>query len=437
MTTRREAAIIELSLASRVQDLYQGQGDPVRILCITDEYPWPATNGYRIRIDNVLHGLAAAGKVDLFCTVTEPADLVAGAAAMPQAIERIRVHDRPSFRQSLRRRVAWLRCGWPRAVAGHEWRGAEEALVAWARAPYDLVWFSHCDTWLALGRADRGPVVVDFDNLEDEKLRLLIRLARLQRREQLLPKLALGRRLRLAVGAPLDRLDARRWARVQRAAVRSARAVVVCSELDRRRLGSPSAVVVPNGYSLAASEAVRPRHVEAVLTMVGLFIYPPNIDGARFFAHRVLPLVRQEIPAARFRLVGRHSGKIDDLVGLPGVEILGELADLGETFASTAAVVVCLRAGSGTRIKVLEGFARSLPVVATTVGCEGLDARDGTELLVGDTPEELAAACVRVLSEPALAASLAQAGHRLWSERYRAEDVRGRIRQLAVEIAGS
>jgi glycosyltransferase involved in cell wall biosynthesis len=394
-------------------------------------------NGYRIRIENVLHGLAAAGKVDLFCTVSEPADLAAGAAAMPRAIERTHVHRRPAFSQTLRRRVAWLRSGWPRAVAGSDWRGAEEALGSWARASYDLVWFSHCDTWLALGRVDRGPVVVDFDNLEDERRRLLTRLARLQLREGFSPKLALGRRLQLAVGAPLDRLDGRRWARLQRAAGRSARAVVVCSELDRQRLGFPSTVVVPNGYFFAASDAVRRPPGEAVLTMVGWMAYPPNVDGARFFVHRVLPLIRREIPTVRFRLVGRHSGEIDDLRGLPGVEILGELADLDEVFASTSAVVVCLRAGSGTRIKVLEGFARSLPVVATTVGCEGLDARDGIELLVGDTPEELAAACLRVLSEPILAASIAEAGHRLWSERYRSEHVREQIRQLAVRIAGS
>jgi hypothetical protein len=75
--------------------------------------------------------------------------------------------------------------------------------------------------------------------------------------------------------------------------------------------------------------------------------------------------------------------------------------------------------------------------VSTALGCEGLGARDGTELLVADTPEELAAACVRVLNDRALAASLAAAGHALWESRYRWEASRARIGRLAIDVAGS
>jgi len=406
----------------------------VRILCIADEYPWPATHGYRIRLDNVVRALAQVGAVDLFCTVSERADLPAGETSAPTQNVRLFVHHRRPFGPGVRSFFSWLRSGWPRSVAWIDWEGANAALTAWAHPQYDVVWFSHCHTWLPLGRRERGPVIVDLDNLEDEKLRTLMRLWRLQRREGL-TSLTLRRRLRRWLGDALDRVDVRRWERAQLRAAEAAHTVVVCSDLDRERLGHPASVVVPNGYELAPTTPEAAQRPVPVLTMVGLLIYPPNLDAARFFAHRVLPHIRRQLPSARLRLVGRNDGAIEELAALPGVEILGEVIELDDVFASTAAVVVPLRAGSGTRVKILEAFARRIPVVSTSLGCEGLHVRDGIELLVGDTPEELAAACVRILSDSDLAASLTAAGHRLWHLHYRWDDVRDRIGKLAVEVS--
>ncbi len=362
----------------------------------------------------MIRGLAKTGSVDLFCTVAERPDLPAGDSPPTPGIERLHVHHRPPFRFTWPGLLRWVRSGQPRAAAWLDWNGADAALDAWAQGPYDVVWFSHCHTWLALGSPDRGPAIVDFDNLEDEKLRTWIDLRRLQRAEA--P--ARAPRPRALVAGYLDRIDLGRWRRAQRRAADAVRTVVVCSALDRERLGVPAASVIPNGYELADGPPT-PVSTDPVLTMVGLVVYPPNLDAVRLFATRVLPLIRREVPAASFRIVGRHDGLLDDLRGREGLEIAGEVADLDEAFRTTAAVVVPLRAGSGTRIKVLEGFARGKPVISTTLGSEGLAARDGVELLNADTPREFAAACIRVLREPELAASLAAAGHRLWAAEYR------------------
>jgi glycosyltransferase involved in cell wall biosynthesis len=257
---------------------------------------------------------------------------------------------------------------------------------------------------------------------------------RLQRDEGLV-SFAFPGRLRRLFGAGLDRVDMRRWTRAQRMAAEKTQAVVVCSDLDRGRLGSEGAVVIPNGYTLSAPAPPYTAPEAAVLTMVGLLTYPPNADGAMWFAHRVLPLVREKVAEARFRLVGRHDGMLGRLADLPGVDLIGEVDDLEETFRTTSAVVVPLRAGSGTRVKILEAFARRLPVVSTTLGCEGLDARNGVELLIGDTPEELAAACVDLLANWRKAAAIADAGHALWQARFRWQDIREQVRQLAIAVA--
>ena len=299
---------------------------------------------------------------------------------------------------------------------------------AWAHASYDLVWFSHCHTWLALGGSKRGPTIVDFDNLEDEKLRTLIDLRRLRRDQTPL-------QARSIVAAQLDRLDLGRWRRAQQRAAAAADAVVVCSALDRDRLGVSAAVVIPNGYELSSNAPAPSVPADPVLTMIGLIVYPPNLDAAQFFARDVLPLIRRDVPGARFRIVGRHDGLLDDLRSLENVDVEGEVPDLDEVFRTTAAVVVPLRAGSGTRIKVLEAFARGKPVVSTTLGSEGLGARDGVEVLNADSPHGLADACIRVLREPTLAASIAAAGNTLWTADYRWDVIRAQVAELATRVA--
>jgi glycosyltransferase involved in cell wall biosynthesis len=154
--------------------------------------------------------------------------------------------------------------------------------------------------------------------------------------------------------------------------------------------------------------------------MVGLLTYEPNRDAAAFFARQVMPLIRAEVPGARFRVVGRYGAEgIRALRGLPAVEFAGEVPDVGPELAAAALSVVPIRFGGGTRIKILESFAHGVPVVSTTVGCEGLDVVDGRHLLVADRPAELAAACCRLLAGEELRERISAEAHTLWEQRYR------------------
>jgi len=404
----------------------------VRILCITDEYPWPATRGYRIRAANAVRGLAQAGSVDLFCVVSERADLENEPPHTPY-VARVHIEHRAPFGPSPAGVVRWARGDWPRPVAWREWERPRAALREWAGPPYDLIWFFACGTWLGLRDVVPGKTIVDLNDLEDDKLLTLMNVAELERQEGLV-KRRLDQRLRRALGASLDRKDLRRWAGVQKVATREAAAVVVCSERDRDLLGGANVEVVPNAYDLPEDEVERAAPETPVFTMVGLLTYPPNADAARFFAHQVWPRVRNAFPAARFQLVGRHDGTIDELAQIPGIELQGEVADLDAVFARTTAVVVPLRAGGGTRIKILEAFARSVPVVATSIGAEGLPVVNGRSLLIGETAEGLADGCIRVAGDPELAARLARAGHELWASGYRGEDAREAVRRLALAV---
>jgi glycosyltransferase involved in cell wall biosynthesis len=136
-------------------------------------------------------------------------------------------------------------------------------------------------------------------------------------------------------------------------------------------------------------------------------------------------VVLAEEPGARLRLVGRYDEFVAPLAARAAIELRGEVPDVGVELARSDVAMVPIRFGAGTRIKVLEAFARRIPVVSTTVGCEGLDVVDGEHLLVADTGDDLAAAVLRLWRDPALRARLVEAAYQRWSSRYRASNMRG------------
>jgi glycosyltransferase involved in cell wall biosynthesis len=100
-------------------------------------------------------------------------------------------------------------------------------------------------------------------------------------------------------------------------------------------------------------------------------------------------------------------------------------------------VVVPLRVGSGTRIKILEAFAYGVPVVSTTIGAEGLDVTPGEHLAIADTADGLAAACVRLLTDDAARTAMIAAARRRHATRHRPEHAATRVRQAARRAAGA
>ncbi len=150
------------------------------------------------------------------------------------------------------------------------------------------------------------------------------------------------------------------------------------------------------------------------ILFTGLMNHPPNVDAAVFFAREVFPRVRAAVPAAEFWIVGRNpAAEVSALASVPGVVVLGEVPDTRSYFASAALVVVPLRFASGSRYKILEAWAMQKCVISTTVGAEGLDYKDGVNLLIADDPETMVSTVVRALNEPALRDSVRRAGREI------------------------
>ncbi len=177
--------------------------------------------------------------------------------------------------------------------------------------------------------------------------------------------------------------------------------------------------VVPNTVALPVLEPRRHRRGKHIL-FVGNLSYPPNVHGIRGFANDVMPSLRASFGASvALRVAGSAPApELATLAAAGALELVADPADLAPHYAWADLAVVPLDAGGGTRIKLLEAFAHSVPVVASTIGAEGVEAEDGVHLLLADTPPSFADACARVLADDSLAARLAGNARRRVEARY-------------------
>ncbi len=168
------------------------------------------------------------------------------------------------------------------------------------------------------------------------------------------------------------------------------------------------------------------------LLMVGSLGYYPNTDGVLFFAREILPLLAPGGPPLRLAVVGsKPSAAVRALGDRPGITVAADVDDVAPYYAASRIAVVPIRAGGGSRIKILEAFSHGVPVVSTRIGAEGLAAIDGRHLLLADTAEEFAEAIGRLMADPGLAARLAGEGRGLIEERYSLARVAADIEALA------
>jgi polysaccharide biosynthesis protein PslH len=206
---------------------------------------------------------------------------------------------------------------------------------------------------------------------------------------------------------------------------RKADGVYLCSATDERRLldevpGVRHTAVIPNAADV---EYYRPRSTDPppdgrTVVFFGHLSYLPNVDGVLHFVQDIWPRIAAEHPEARCRIVGGQAPPSLLALAGPRIELTGFVSDLRPHLAAAAAVVVPLRLGGGTRLKVVEAMAMGKAIVSTALGAEGIDAVPGRDLLLEDEAAGFADAVNRLLAEPKLAARIGQSARELAVERY-------------------
>ena len=269
-------------------------------------------------------------------------------------------------------------------------------------------------------------LVVDSHNIDYELARQYARSGR-----------SLAHRLYAAV-------NWRKLRREELSTYRNADGVYLCSAEDERRLleAIPGArtAVVPNAADV---DYYQPRPADPpsdgrTVLFFGHLSYAPNVDGVIYFVQEIWPRVAEAHPEARLKLIGSKPTRALQQLAGPRVELTGFVPDLRPHLAAAAAVVVPLRLGGGTRLKIVEAMAMGKAIVSTSLGAEGIEAVPGRDLLIEDQPEAFAEALNRLLGDPGLATSMGQSARRLAVERYSwsraAQALEGFYRRILREV---
>ena len=377
----------------------------MRILFLTETVPFPLDSGGRIKTYHSLRMLAGAHDVRVHAFIRDEAQRAHLPHLETQGVATT-LHLVP---RSLSRE-AWFAlrslAGAPYSVGRHFDRTVCGRVVAAAQAwSPDIVYCDHlsmAEYALRLG----VPMVYDAHNVE----------------YAILERFAGTRQNPLArVGAEIE------WRRVrayERDVCRRSQLVLVVSDVDRAVLaglaGAPARfATVPIAVDVTGVAPISELTSEPGVLFLGGLHWPPNADALVTFVRDVWPRVRAARPDAMLTAVGRDDHPAaDECRAAPAVTVVGWVPDIDPFVRQSRVLVVPMRAGSGMRVKILEAMARGLPVVSTSVGCEGIEVEAGRHLLVEDDPARFADAVVRVLADDALAGSLAVASRALVMAKY-------------------
>lgn len=200
--------------------------------------------------------------------------------------------------------------------------------------------------------------------------------------------------------------------------------VLAVSEDDRhticRNFGVRNVSVLPTAvdadYFAPSAANSRPGRI----AFVGSMDWDPNEDGVSWFLREVYPRIRRAAQNASLSIVGRNpSARMRSLAAhYPDVDITGRVEDVRPYLSEAEVVIVPLRVGGGTRIKIPEAMAMAKPVVSTTIGAEGLPFRNGRELLIADQPEDFAESVVTLLHDHAMRQATSVAARKIVVEKH-------------------
>lgn len=376
------------------------------LLFVTPTAPTSSGHGLGMRAHAVLKALSGTHRVFLLALNHPPRDAARLAALRDLCAEA--VFHPVGLWNPRDMRLRRLAAQWPAIhrrlfPEPYEWRRLARAAIPcpFSVSEFDL---AHVFRLYASPILERLPRAVSWKSSQLDLDELESRTRR---------RLAVVHRLNgdTAAAAQCD-IEAGQFERLEAEGLRRYDRLFVCSPIERDRILEaglhPSPEVLPNVAPSAAAQPGEP-HDGFRFLFVGNLGYAPNADAVLHFCRDILPRVRAGAPArVTFDVVG--AGAPRDLAetagAFPGVRLLGRVDDLAPVYAGVDAVVVPLRAGGGTRIKVLEAFAHLRPVVSTPEGIEGIAALDGTHALVAEGPEAFAEACARLVRESALRSAL-------------------------------
>lgn len=377
----------------------------MKILFLSGWFPYPPDNGSKIRIYNLLRGLAQSHDVTLLAFARDEV-LPAHKAVLKGYCKKIETVPWKEYNPSSQRAVLGF-FGWrPRSIVATHSSTMQRMIENEVRANpgYDLVIAS--ELTMAAYQASYYHLPAILEDLElagiaDQYTNANSKIVRFR--------------------------NGLNWLKLQRYVgrlVTGFNAVTVVSERERDILKGLAPTnteihIIPNCLNAREYSDIQAYPEPDSLIFSGALTYSANHEAIRYFLKDIYPLIKRVNPQVQLKITGKVNGR-----HFPGelldrsVHLTGCVDNIKQLIASSWVSIVPIKTGGGTRLKILEALALGTPVVTTSKGREGLDLLHGQHLLIADAPEHFAEATIRLLNDPQLRNQLGQNGRKLIKEKY-------------------
>jgi len=388
----------------------------MRILALTARFPYPPNRGDRLRAYNFIRSLSQEHEIHLISFIEQEAER-AYIAEMEKYCAQVRVirQNKIQSAMAIGLRILWQRD--PLQVLYYRSRAMQALVDEMIREnTYDIAYVHLFRMAQFVEHIPNLYRIIDLTDVISEEVR------------RSMP-------YRQAASRTMFRLEGPRVVRYERWAANHFEESWLISGHDasvlRQACPGSNIHVVRNGVD---TKRFRPQPIATVpnrLLFVGHMSVFHNVDAATYLAQKILPLVRQQIPEVTLRIVGAEPNTAAQaLDALPNVDVVGFVDDLNAELNATQVFVAPLRFAAGVQNKVLEAMAAGRPVVTTPLVNQGIGAADGTHLLTGQTPDELAARILTLLRTPEQRAKIGAAGMLFVRGQYNWDLVRKRVGEI-------
>ncbi len=387
-----------------------------KVLVIDEWVPFPLNIGKKIRTFNLLKNLAKKYSIDIICfaDLSKETESITylnslGITVIPIEDKRIRHGSLRFFLDLFLNHFSNL----PFSVAYHYRRPFFSRMIRELnRTNYDLIHFEWTQMSKYLCNFNSNiPVVISAHNVEAMLLYSLYRSA-----PSILRKF-------------VNYLQMKKMTRFEKWAYNKADYVTAVSEKDAAIIsddyGQKNVVVISNGVDLDYFRNKNPETQNNTLLFFGAMDYYPNIQAVCYFVEEIAPILIRKLPNFNFSVVGRNPDKklFDLAQKLHYFSITGTVEDIRPYYKKAAIFVVPLKAGGGTRLKIIEAMAMEMPVISTTIGAESLQYEDGVNIIIANTPKQFSDEIIRLTKNPQLRMKMGKVARRLVEKYYGWEQI--------------
>jgi glycosyltransferase involved in cell wall biosynthesis len=389
----------------------------LKVLFFTPALPLPPFSGGQVRSLNLLKQISSSHEVTLFSFVRQ-ANESSHLEELKKIVREVRVFPRRSLNSFANiRHLASL----PFAAALYYDDKVAQVLREELKKGYDIAHFESFYT-LPYLKGDLGVKTV----AGNENIEYLIydRYSETKR--------ALTRSLMKMDIARMKRFEEDKW--------RQSDVSLSVSSSDQKIIASVTgkeSPLIPNGIDLSFFEKVSRREEKALFLFVGPTKYIQNADAAKWLVKDIWPEIKSQIPEAKLWFVGHQQQ--DWLLNLrdTDIRVQTDLGDIRTAYEKATILIAPLRAGSGTKFKILEAFAAGVPVLTTKVGIEGIEAVDGESFLLAQSPEEFARKSKTLLEDRVLNAKIVVQARGLVAQKYSWKKIGQELNEVYSQLTSS